>query len=401
MRGLATGLLVLMVAVYAGSRYALAQGAPAWLGFVEAFAEAAMVGAIADWFAVTALFRHPFGLPVPHTAIIPRNKEKLGNVLGRFIANNFLTPEALSHKLQSVDVARHLADWLSQPGHARLVADRVAGSVPAVFDALGDEHVRPMIRQGFVRALRSVDVAPVAGKVLGVLVANRRHQELFDQVIELAADFLRDNHDAIRARIAARSKWWWPRFVDEKLYHKIVDGIEETLMDLRDPRHSWRGQFNEAVERYVARLSSGEDTRERAEAIKEEVLSNPAVLRYVDSVWTDVRERIRADARDPDGALKNALETALVAVGERLAHDQDMRATVNQWVESLAIRQLVPQRDKLGAFFAGVVHRWDTDTAVTKLELLVGRDLQYVRINGTVVGGLVGLTIHTLGTLFG
>lgn len=395
MRALATGLLGLMIAVFVASRWVLAHGGPAWVGFVEAFAEAAMVGAIADWFAVTALFRHPFGLPIPHTAIIPRNKERLGTALGRFIANNFLTAETLSHKLESVDVARHLGDWLARPGHARLVAGRVAAVVPAVFDALGDEHVRPLIRQAFVKSLRAIDLAPVAGKVLGVLVANRRHQALFDQLIELAADFLRANHETIRGKIAARSKWWWPRFVDEQLYHKIVDGIEETLMDLRDPRHGWRDRFNVAIEDYVQRLSSGEAHRARGEAIKEEILANPVVLRYVDQVWSDVRERIRADAADPDGTLNGALERALLAIGERLSRDAEMRVTVNHWVESLAVRQLVPQRDKIGHFFAGVVHRWDTDTVVAKLELLVGRDLQYVRINGTVVGGLVGLMIHT------
>lgn len=401
MRRLATGLLCLMIAVFCASRYALAQGGPQWLGFVEAFAEAAMVGAIADWFAVTALFRHPFGLPIPHTAVIPQNKERLGNALGRFIANNFLTAETLSHKLETVDAARHLADWLVQPGHAAMVAERMTGAVPAVFDALGDEHIRPLVRQGFVNSLRAVDLAPLAGKLLGVLVANRRHQALFDELIELAGDFLRANHDTIRAKITARSKWWWPRFVDDKLFHRIVDGIEDTLMDLRNPQHAWRDQFNAAVEDYVRRLSTGETHRARGEALKEEILANPVVLRYVDQVWSDVRQRIRDDAHDPDGGLRGALETALLAVGRRMAEEPEMRATVNHWVESLLVHQLVPQRDRIGQFFAGVVHRWDTGTVVDKLELLVGRDLQYVRINGTVVGGLVGLIIHTVTVVVG
>lgn len=387
--------------VYVASRWAQAHGGPAWLGFVRAFTEAAMVGAIADWFAVTALFRHPFGLPIPHTAIIPRNKDKLGSVLGQFIAKNFLTTDALSDKLRSIDVAGHMAQWLAVPGHARQISIRIGGGVPAVFDALGDEHIRPLIRQGFVQSLRAIDLAPVAGKLLGVLVANRRHQALFDELLELAANFLHTNHRTIRAKLSARSKWWWPRFLDEQLYHKIIDGIEETLMDLRDPRHQWRDQFNAAITTYVERLSSGETHRERAEAIKEELLSNPVVLRYVDSVWSDVREHIRADASDPQGTLSSALERTLRALGERLTNDTEMRATVNQWVESLAVHQLVPQRDKIGAFFAGVVQHWDSDTVVAKLELLVGSDLQFVRINGTVVGGLVGLAIHTLGMLAG
>jgi uncharacterized membrane-anchored protein YjiN (DUF445 family) len=401
MRRIATGLLGLMVVTYIATRWAMSHGGPQWLGFIRAFAEAAMVGAIADWFAVTALFRHPFGLPIPHTAIIPQNKERLGNVLGRFIANNFLTPDALTHKLHSVDVASHVADWLADPHHSRALADRISGSVPAVFDALGDEHIRPMVRQGFVSALRRIDLAPVAGRVLGVLVAHRRHQALFDQVIELAGDFLHDNHETIRTKIAARSKWWWPRFVDEQLYHKIVDGIEDTLMDLRDPHHPWRDQFNAAIEVYVQRLCGGDAYRQRADAIRDEVLANPVVLRYVDSVWSDVRERVRADAVDPEGALRGALERTLVALGDKLRRDAEMRATVNSWIESLAVYQLVPQRDKIGSFFAGVVQRWDTDTVVAKLELLVGRDLQFVRINGTVVGGMVGLVIYTLGVAFG
>ncbi len=396
MRGIATALLGLMIVVTIATRWTLAHGGPAWLNFVRAFAEAAMVGAIADWFAVTALFRHPFGLPIPHTAIIPHNKDKLGSALGRFIANNFLTAETVSHKLHTVDVAGHLATWLVQPGHAAQVADRVAGAVPAVFDALGDEHIRPLIRQGFVKALRAIEMAPIAGKVLGILVAQRRHQILFDQLIELAATFLHTNHDTIRARISARSKWWWPRFVDEQLYHRIVDGIEDTLRELRDPQHGWREHFDAAAQDYARRLSSGEAHHDRLDSVKEDILANPTVLHYVDSVWADVRERIRTDAADPCGTLPGALERMLLALGERLSHDTEMRATVNQWVESLAVHQLVPQRDRIGQFFAGVVHRWDTHTVVAKVELLVGRDLQFVRINGTVVGGLVGLAIYTV-----
>lgn len=396
MRRLAGGLLLLMLALWVACRWLLTRYGFAWVGYVEAFAEAAMVGAIADWFAVTALFRHPFGLPIPHTAIIARNKDRLGGSVGRFIATEFLTEETVCHKLRSMDVAGHLGDWLSVPDNARLIAERAAVAVPAVLDAMGDDNVRGFVRDGVVRSLRALDVAPMVGRMLGVLVANRRHQALFDRVVDLAGDFLRANHEVIRQRVADQSKWWMPKFVDEKLFQKIVNGIEDTLFELRDPGHPWRDQFAAAVEDYVRRLSSGQTHHERTAAIKEEILGNPVFARYLESVWGDVKLRLREDADHPDGSLRGGIERALLAVGARLRADPAMRATVNAWVERFAIGQLVPHRDKIGAFFAGVVHRWDIGTLVSKTELLVGKDLQYIRINGTLVGGTVGVLIHAV-----
>lgn len=400
MRGIATGLLVLMLVVFVFARWGGHAYGLMWLSYVEAFAEAAMVGAIADWFAVTALFRHPLGLPIPHTAVIPRNKERLGNSIGAFVASEFLTAEQIGQRLRSVDVAGRAADWLAYRPNTELIAERLAAGVPPVLDALGDEHVKAFVRDGTVRALRRIDVAPLLGRVLGVLVANRRHQLLFDRLIEMAGDFLRANHDQIRAKISTHSAWWMPRFVDEKLFRRIVDGIEDSLIDLRDPQHSWRDQFSLAVEDYVMRLSTGQAHRARGEQIKEEILSNPVVLAYLESVWTDVKHRLREDAVSNDGKMRQAIAQALTALGERLRHDPEMRAIVNTWVERIAVTELVPHRDKIGAFFTGVVQRWDTRTVVGKMELLVGKDLQYVRINGTLVGGTVGLAIHTAGTLF-
>ncbi len=396
MRGIATGLLVLMLAVFVAAHWARSALALDWRAYVEAFAEAAMVGAIADWFAVTAIFRHPLGLPIPHTAVLPRNKDRLANSIGAFVASEFLTEETICHKLRSVDVAGHMAAWLADRRNAELVAERLAAGVPPVLDALGDEHVRGFVRDGTVKALRALDVAPILGRVLGVLVANRRHQVLFDRLIEMAGDFLHANHDLIRERISARSKWWMPKFVDEQMFRKIVDGVEDTLIELRDPRHSWRDQFSAAIEDYVKRLSSGQAHRERGEQIKEEILSNPVLLGYLEQVWTDVKERLRADAVRDDGVLRRAIAQTLTVLGQRLKGDPEMRAIVNDWIERAAIDQLAPHRDKIGAFFTGVVQRWDTRTVVTKMELLVGKDLQYIRINGTLVGGTVGLVIHAV-----
>lgn len=399
MRFVATGLLVLMLAMWLAARWAQAAHDLAWLSYVEAFAEAAMVGAIADWFAVTALFRHPLGLPIPHTAIIPRNKDRLGASLGNFIAREFLTVDTVRQKLRSVDVAQHIADWLGEPGNAAAVAHRLAESVPAVMDATGDENVRRFVREGIVSGLRSIDVAPVLGRVLSVLVANRRHQALFDRIIDLAWQFLDANHDAIRQKIAEGSKWWMPKFLDEKLFRKVIDGIESTLYELRAPDHPWRDQFSAVVEEYVVRLSSGDVYR--AEVIKEEILSNPVVAGYIDSVWGDIKQRMRSDAERLDGHMAQGVERLLLAIGERLARDEAMRGVVNGWVEQLVISRLVPYRDQFAGFLSGVVHRWDIGTAVTKLELLVGRDLQYIRINGTLVGGAVGLCIHAVSVIVG
>lgn len=399
MKALAGGLLALMFALFVASTWYQAR----WpqLAYVRAFAEAAMVGAIADWFAVVALFRRPFGLPIPHTAIIARNKDRIGRSLGSFIANNFLAPGLVAAKLDSLDAAGRLTAWLAQPSTAAALAHRAAALAPAVVDALEGEAAAAFARGTMTRALGSVQAAPLAARVLSVLVAHGHHQVLFDRFLDAAAGFLLRNEDMIRERVADRSWRWLPRWVDQKLADKVMDGSLDTLVELRAPNHPWRAEFQAATLRLCERLAHDPALRAQGEAIKAEMLRHPLVLATLDGAWEEAKARLRAELANPEGALAPAIERMVANLATRLEQDERLRALINRWLRRAVERMVVPQRAEIGHFIAGVVERWDTRTLVDKLELQVGRDLQYIRINGTLVGGLVGLAIHALSRLLG
>lgn len=399
MKQIAVSLLVLMFALFIAAT--LMQDRWPALSYLRAFAEAAMVGAIADWFAVVALFRHPFGLPIPHTAIIPRNKDRIGAALGAFICNNFLAPAVVAAKLDSLDGAGRLAHWLAAPDTADSLARRATTFVPALLDALEDEHVRALMRTAMVRGIASVQAAPLAARILSVLVAHGHHQALFDHGLEMTAGFLFRNEDLIRAKVADRSWKWLPRWVDDKLADKVMVGALDTLGDLRAPDHPWREEFQAAIIHFIDRLAHDPQMIARGEAIKAEVLKNPLVEAYLESLWGEAKARLKDGMETSEDALRHGIARALSALAARLTKDARMRAVLNRWLRRAVERNIVPHRGEIGDFIAGVVARWDAGTLVDKLELQVGKDLQYIRINGTVVGGLVGLVIHALSRLLG
>jgi uncharacterized membrane-anchored protein YjiN (DUF445 family) len=392
----ASGLLILMLVVFLVAR--LWEGRYPWLAFVRAFAEAALVGGVADWFAVTALFRHPLGLPIPHTAVVPRNKDRIADSLGSFIANNFLSPEVILRNLKAADVAARLARWLVHPDHARLAARRFLVALPPLLLAMRDEPVRQMLHEAAVERLRSIAVGPLLSRALTVLVARGQHLALFDLGLEAARRFLVDNRQAVADKIRDRSTWWVPRWIDDRLAGHIVAGGLETLDEMCVPGHPWRTQFQEAVAGLIERLAHSPETQANAEAVKEEIIRHPEVQAYIASFGLEAKRVILADLAGGD-RVERALAETLAGLGARLAEDSALRDVVNAWANRAVFHLVVPNRQAIGDFIAGVVRNWDTPTLVGKLELRFGRDLQYIRINGTLVGGLVGLIIHTLSVL--
>ena len=399
MRAFATGLLLLMLAVFVLCTWL--EGSWPGLGYVRAFAEAGMVGACADWFAVVALFRRPLGLPIPHTAIVARNKERIGESLGSFICNNFLAPEVVAAKLGSLDMAGRVAAWLSQPANAAALAKRSVGLLPPLLAALDQEHVRTFLRQATRRGIEDVAAAPLGARVLSVMVAQGHHQAVFDRAVEMAEEFLFRHEESIRSKVSSNTYRWLPRFVDAKLADKVLGGMLDTLAEMRQPGHPWRGEFQAAVDDLIVRLGSDPDTAARAERIKAEVMANPVLEDYLDHLWSEVRRRLQTDLGADPGILRHGLEEALLALGRRLAEDPRMRAILNTWLQRSVAHYVVPHRGEIGAFISGVVARWDTATLVDKLELQVGRDLQYIRINGTLVGGAVGVVIYAVAQALG
>ena len=393
MRLVAGGLLLGMFGLFLAARH-WQDGHP-WLAYARAFAEAAMVGGFADWFAVTALFRHPFGIPVPHTAIIPRNKDRIGQSLGGFVANNFLSPEVLMPKVRARDLAGHLGLWLQVPANARFVARRITAAGPPLVAAMQDEPVRRMLREAAVGRLHHLAAAPLLSKILTILVAGGQHLALFDIGLEVARGFLISNQDGIYQRICDKSRWWVPDFVDQRLARRIIDGSLETLDDMQGEDHPWRLQFQDSVAGLIDRMAHAPESQARADALKEEIIRHPEVQTYLESLWLEVKRVILADLAGGD-RIETVLTDGLSGFAVRLGEDAALREVVNSWINRAMLHVVVPNRTRIGIFMAGVVRNWDTPTLVAKLELQVGRDLQYIRINGTLVGGVIGLLIHTL-----
>ena len=393
MRVIATLLLVAMTVVFVATSFAQAQWE--WLAYVRAFSEAGMVGACADWFAVVALFRRPLGLPIPHTGIVPRNKARIAGALGRFITNNFLTPKVLSEKLVQVDAAQWIADWLGNPDNAKGVARRAAVVVPEVIRALPREPMADALGRSIVAGLKAVPAGPVAGNLLAVVWAQGQTQKVLERAIAYAETALIANKDFIRARVEANSSRWVPRWLDGIVADKIVTTIAATLAEMRDPAHPWRLELKAGIEGLIGRLSSDPVLRADVEAAKNAFLDDPLFIAHVTAMWEEIDARLPTDVSAHAETIAAGVEYSLLSAGRWLREDQALKVKINRWIRYLVTRTISPRRAEIGAFVTNVVEAWDSTTLVNRLELQVGKDLQYIRINGTLVGGLVGLLIFT------
>jgi uncharacterized membrane-anchored protein YjiN (DUF445 family) len=398
MRVIATLLLVAMTVAFAAT--SAAQERWEWLAYVRAFAEAGMVGACADWFAVVALFRRPLGLPIPHTGIVPRNKTRIAGALGRFITNNFLTPKVLSEKLVQVDAAQWVADWLGSPDNAKRVARNAAVVVPEVVRAFPRELMTDALGRSIVTGIRAVPAAPVAGNLLAIVWAQGQTQKVLERAIAYAETALAANKDFIRTKVEASSSRWIPRWLDGIVADKIVTTTAATLAEMRDPAHPWRLELKAGVEGLIERLSSDPVLRADVEAAKNAFLDDPLFIAHVTAMWEEIDARLPTDLSAHAETIAAGVEYSLLSAGRSLREDEALKVKINRWIRYLVTRTISPRRAEIGAFVTNVVEAWDSTTLVNRLELQVGKDLQYIRINGTLVGGLVGLLIFTFSRWF-
>ncbi len=398
MKQLATALLLVMVCLFAVALYL--ERDFAWAGFLRAFAEAAMVGALADWFAVTALFRHPMGVPIPHTAIIRRNKDRIGASLGNFVENNFLTPEVIASKLETMDIPHRVADWLAQPENAEEIAHRITAVIPEFLNALRHDDVQRFLEENIAARVRALEVAPLAGNLLSALTANNRHQFLLDEGLKLAERILNDNKDFIRRKIEEETPWYVPKFVDNRIYDIIITKAEQTLREVNlDTDHELRQKFNIATQDFILNLRHSDDYKQKVESLKEDLLENPVVRQYFSSLWGDVKYRIIADAERPDSNIRTQINTSLLSLSNALLNDEDVRNRINTWLQQVLLSIIINRKSEITAIISDTVKKWDADTMSDRVELYIGRDLQFIRINGTLVGGTVGLVIHIIALL--
>jgi uncharacterized membrane-anchored protein YjiN (DUF445 family) len=390
MRSWATSLLAAMATIFVAA--ALLEGRWPWLGYVRAFAEASVVGACADWFAVVALFRHPFGIPIPHTAIVPRNKARIADAISAFVCNNFLAPSVVASRLATIDAAGWWGRYLAKSGNAARIAERSAGLLAPAVELLARAPVHAFLGDATRRGLQSIPAAPLAANLLAVLLKNGQLLALAEWAIEHGDTSLVRNNELLREKVTQHTSWWIPKWLDGKIADRVLTGVRGSLSEMREPDHPWRAHFVRLAEDLIDKLAHDPETIAGGERVKAEILDNPAVAEHIELLW----RAIEAKLRDGEGAafVLAHLEAALLVLARWLQEDAALRALLNHWVRELIEGTVVPHRDEIGGYIADVVKRWDERTLVDKMELTVGKDLQYVRINGTLVGGLVGLLIH-------
>ena len=398
-RVIATALLAGMAALFIATTLMPQPGF--WILLVRATAEASVVGALADWFAVTAIFRHPLGLPIPHTAIVPKNKDRIGEGLATFIEHNFLTPEIVRAKLRSIDLARLLADWLASPATADAVALRLVRMMPHMLAAIDAREFQQFIGQSLTRRLAEIELAPLLGRAIAMLIADSFHERLLDRLLDLSHQFIEDREDQLYAAAEAqRRRWWIPKAINRQIAKAIVGGVKELISDLREAGNPGRDSLLRAIERLAVELEVSPEYRARLEAAKLRLLEDPQAKAWLSAAWADITHELLAELASPTAQMRQTLAAAIHSLGQRLAAEPTTRARLNRTIEALAT-EVIPWRAQLAKFIIEVVRQWDTRTFTERLELVVGRDLQYIRITGTLVGGLVGCLLYLLSTAIG
>jgi len=398
MKFFATGLLVLATVVFLVFRSL--EDTHGWAGYVRAFAEAAMVGALADWFAVTALFRHPLGLPIPHTAIIPNRKDQIGRSLGEFVQTNFLTREVLNERLSGAHVGKRLGDWLADEENSVKAGEAASDALRGSLEILDDRDVSSALETLVERRVRATPIAPLMGKAIDLAVEGGHHQRLLDAVLTGLGSFLDDNRATFRARLDQESPWWIPDAIDDRLFTKIYNAVHSFLADVgSDPDHEVRKSIEVRVVAFAQRLRDDPQLLAKGEELKTELLAHPDVRAWLGSLWAEMKRNTISALDDPASELRQRIDRSVANLGRRLANDDQLQAKVDDWVARAAGHIVDHYRGEVAELISGTVAKWDAKATSERIELQVGRDLQFIRINGTIVGGLAGLVIYSVSQL--
>ncbi|MEE4349264.1 MAG: DUF445 domain-containing protein [Pacificimonas sp.] len=398
MRLVATGLLVAMAGAFIVTHSRLMPEDMIWVGFAQAFSEAALVGGLADWFAVVALFRHPLGLPIPHTAIIPKKKDRLADAMAEFLQRNFLTPGIVARRLRGVDMAGAAADWLAAPPKQR--TGRGLGRLTAqIIDAADNEALSDLIRSGLSQNIRELELSPLLGRILDQSLDEDRLQPIFDSAVVWGARILDENEYLIRSLVHDRTQWVLRMAgVDDRVANAIIDGLRRLLTDMAyDPQHPLRIKIMISLKDLAFDLQYLPETREKVEGWKVDMLDNPELGRFLGGIWGNLRDMMkRALADGGADALSGKVGEGLRSFGATLQGDAPLRRNINRNMRRAIVGVVSDYGEGIVSVVSDTVKRWDTATVSDRLERAVGRDLQFIRVNGTLVGGLVGLTLHGL-----
>ncbi|MCP3993536.1 MAG: DUF445 domain-containing protein [bacterium] len=400
MKRSAAGLLVLAALIFIAT-FIFTEG-DGWAGYVRAAAEAAMVGGIADWFAVTALFRHPLGIPIPHTALIPRGKDAIGRGLGEFVQRNFMNADSLVERVKEADLSLRLGQWLVEPANAESAARQAAGVIAAVAETVNEEEVQDSVREMVSARIEAIDTAPLLGSVLDRAVAGGQHEAMVTAGLRGIGKAIADNRTLLRDRIHTESPWWVPEYLDDVVFEKIYVSLQQFVADVAEnPDHEIRRMLDERSKDWIKQLRTSPDLAARADQFKHQLLEHPDFAAWTDGIWASLKEALTTAAEQPESDLRKRLEQLALSTGKRLTTDPEMRGHVDAWAGNLARHLAERSGPEIASLIATTVERWDADETSHRLELQVGRDLQFIRINGTIVGGLAGVIIHALVMAFG
>jgi uncharacterized membrane-anchored protein YjiN (DUF445 family) len=361
-----------------------------------------MVGGLADWFAVTALFRHPLGIPIPHTAVIVERKDEFGRTLGEFVQENFLSAGVITERVHNAHVVERAAQWLSNTDNATQLSGHAADLAVGLADLVNDEDVHRLVDEELSRAVERLPLAQLAGRGLEMMTAEDRHHELFDAILGGLERFLDESRETLRARFAEEAPWWLPEAVDDRIFDRLFDGVGRLLRDVnRNPNHEVRKQFDTWLDSLIDRLEHSPEMQARVDELKREVLQHPQLREWSGSLWGEVKEVLREQAAEPGSELRSRIADGVQTLGRRLCEDEALRAKAEEMITDGVAHFTERFHDELADLISGTVERWDASETSDKLELLLGRDLQWIRINGTVVGGLAGLVIHAIAQVLG
>ena len=392
MRAVALGLLLLAALVFV-----LTHDRDGFWGFVNAGAEASMVGAIADWFAVTALFRHPLGLPIPHTALIPRRKDELGRGLEEFVGENFLSEPVVRERVLGARVSARVGEWLVEPENSRRVVEEAAEVIGVALSKVRDEHVRSLVEDALVPRFREEPISPLLGNLLAESMRDDLHHGLVDLALEELHGWLVDNPDTVTEVIGERAPWWAPPSINDRVTSRIHLELVRWVADIRDqPRHRARAALDSMLRQLAEDLQHDEGTMARTEALKERLLDRPQVIATAISLWEALRHALTASLDDPEGAVRLRMRTELERFARRLVDEPELRDRLDGLAADAVVFAVERYGSELTQVITHTIERWDGKEAARRIELHVGRDLQFIRINGTIVGGLVGVLIHTV-----
>ncbi len=406
MRWTATGMLAAMAVIFIATHGLATTGHPAW-GYINAFAEAAMVGGLADWFAVTALFRHPLGLPIPHTAIIPENKDRIADTMAAFLRENFLTPAVVARRMSAMNIAKAAGEFLAaspergESDHRSRITSGAAELLAEVLESLDPDRLGNQVRSGLAAQLAKLDIAPLAGRMIESAMTDKRHQPLIDGFVRWAGLTIEDNEETLREiihqRVSGVLRW---AGIDKTISSSVLDGLYKLLAEvLVNPDHPLRGKIEEGLAKLGQDLQHDPETRAKVEDMKRDLIANPAVAVWWTGVWERIRQSLIRRARDPESQMGAEMRNMLAELGEALQADARLQHQINRFARRTAVGIATRYGDQIVRLVSETVKRWDARTITDRVEGAVGRDLQFIRINGTLVGGLVGMTLHFINTV--